>query len=276
MFQDIAPHQFHVEYLKKSPAAHDLIFLAKRDVVLMQEKDGTLTLPDYATVQQLFPEALESLTFLFSVDDISLYLSFCDVSERVGFCYKPQFAFRDLKPEWLAFAGATAFHLAGWYDVNKYCGRCATTMTHKDEERALVCPACGNMIYPKIAPVVIVAITDGDRLLLTKYVAGYTRYALVAGFVEIGETLEDGVRREVMEEVGLRVKNIRYFKSQPWAFSGSLLSGFVCDVDGDTTITVDQKELSEAVWMHRKDIPDDGSVMSLTWTMVEAFKQGEI
>lgn len=277
MFQDIAPHLFRVEYAKKDPSAHDLIFISRKDAVLMADNGGTPTLPDYAAVHKDFPQVLDDLVYLFSVDDTALFLSFSEAAEKDGYRYSPLFAFRELKPDWLAFAGATAFHLAGWYGTNKYCGRCATPMSHKEDERAMACPQCGNIVYPKIAPVVIVTITNGDNILLTRYAAGYTRYALVAGFVEIGETLEDAVRREIMEEVGLRVKNIRYYKSQPWAFSGSLLSGFVCDVDGDTTVTVDQKELSEAVWLHRSEIPlEAGSNMSLTWTMVEAFQKGEI
>lgn len=277
MFQDIAPHRFRVEYESKVPSDRDLVFIAKKDAVLMEIQNGTAALPSFASVHKAFPDALKDITYLFSVDDTALFLSFCDVPETDGYNYRQLFTFRELKPDWLAFAGATAFHLAGWYGANRYCGCCAAPMTHKADERALACPACSNIIYPKIAPVVIVAITDGDRLLLTKYAAGYARYALVAGFVEIGETLEDAVRREVMEEVGLKVKNIRYFKSQPWAFSGSLLSGFVCDVDGDNRITVDQKELSEAVWLHRTEIPvADGSTMSLTWTMVEAFTKGAL
>ncbi len=99
-------------------------------------------------------------------------------------------------------------------------------------------------------------------------------YALIAGFTEIGETLEETVQREVMEEVGLKVKNIRYYKSQPWSFSSTLLCGFFCDVDGDTDITLDTEELSVGEWFEREDIPLEDDGISLTREMIGVFKTG--
>ena len=141
----------------------------------------------------------------------------------------------------------------------------------------MVCPSCGNTVYPKIAPAVIVAVTDGDKLLLTKYAGReYTRYALVAGYTEFGETLEETVRREVMGEVGLKVKNIRYYKNQPWAFSDSMLVGFFAELDGSPQIRLDETELSTAVWMKREDIPGDYTNVSLTHEMILLFKHGQL
>ena len=128
-----------------------------------------------------------------------------------------------------------------------------------------------------ICPSVIVAVRNRDRLLLTRYQAShspYRNYALVAGYVETGETAEDTVRREVMEEVGLKVKNITYYKSQPWPFSGAFLMGFFCDVDGEDTIFLEEEELSEAVWMKREDLPDRSGDVSLTSEMMEQFRLG--
>ena len=139
----------------------------------------------------------------------------------------------------------------------------------------LRCPVCGHTVYPKISPAVIVGVKDGDRLLLTKYSGrAYKRYALIAGFNEIGESIEDTVRREVMEEVGLKVKNIRYYKSQPWSFSETLLMGFYCDLDGSAEIQLDTEELSEGVWMKREEIPKPVSDISLTSEMIERFRRG--
>mgnify|MGYP005880150537 CR=1 FL=1 len=95
------------------------------------------------------------------------------------------------------------------------------------------------------------------------------------GFAEIGETIEETVHREVMEEVGLKVKNLRYYKSQPWSFSGTLLFGFFCDVDGDDTLTVDHEELSMAQWVERDKIPDQGNNISLTKEMMMLFRDGK-
>jgi NAD+ diphosphatase len=104
----------------------------------------------------------------------------------------------------------------------------------------------------------------------------YKKLSLVAGFMEIGETLENTIKREVMEEVGLRVKNIRYFKSQPWAFSQSLLVGFFADLDGNSNVNLDFQELSEAMWLSRDEIPLNDSTISLTAGMVEAFRNDKV
>ena len=136
-----------------------------------------------------------------------------------------------------------------------FAGCCGGKMAPGEKERSMVCSACGHTEYPKISPAVIVAIRNGDRLLMSRYARGaYRHYALIAGYLEIGETFEDCVKREVMEEVGLKVKNIRYYKSQPWAFSDTVMIGFVADLDGDDTIRLQEEELSEAGWFTREEI----------------------
>ena len=138
------------------------------------------------------------------------------------------------------------------------------------------CPSCGNHEYPVLCPAVIVGITNGDKIILSKYEGrSFKRYALIAGFAEIGETIEETVHREVMEEVGLKVKNLRYYKSQPWSFSSTLLCGFFCDVDGDTSITLDTNELALAEWFARENIPVEDDGISLTREMIRVFKHGE-
>ena len=126
-------------------------------------------------------------------------------------------------------------------------------------------------------PSVIVAITDVTACCSrsTHFHSSHRQYALVAGYTEVGETLEQTVHREVMEEVGLKVKNLRYYKSQPWSFSGSLLAGFYCDVDGDPSITLDREELSVAEWFDRDSLPETPNLISLTGEMIECFRQGK-
>ena len=138
----------------------------------------------------------------------------------------------------------------------------------------MVCPKCGLIEYPKICPAVIVAVSDGERLLVSRYRdRPFRGWALIAGFVEIGETLEDTVRREVLEETGLRVKNLRYYKSQPWALSGSLLAGFFCELDGDDTISLQEDELSVGKWAHADDLELEDDGISLTREMILKFKE---
>ncbi|MBR4019712.1 MAG: NUDIX domain-containing protein, partial [Firmicutes bacterium] len=155
-------------------------------------------------------------------------------------------------------------------------GRCGMPTQHGSGERMLKCPSCGNSIYPKIAPAVIVALTDGDRIMMTRYNGrAYKRYALIAGFVEIGETAEETVIREVKEEVGLKAKNVRYYKSQPWGTEQDLLLGYFCELDGDDTVTMDEDELSTAEWVYRDDMDMEDDGFSLTREMMVAFQKGE-
>ena len=150
-------------------------------------------------------------------------------------------------------------------------------MRPDEKERMMYCEQCGNMEYPKICPATIIGLTDGNRILLSKYAGRtYKKYALLAGYAEIGETIEETVRREVMEEVGLKVKNIRYYKSQPWSFSDTLLMGFFCELDGEDRITLDQEELALAEWFEREEIPVEPSRDSLTNEMIMKFKNHEI
>ena len=142
-------------------------------------------------------------------------------------------------------------------------------------ERAMVCPSCGNTVYPKICPAVIVAVHDGERLLLTRYKdRPIKHYALVAGFNEIGESIEETVHREVLEETGVRVKNLKFYKSQPWVFTDTLLMGFFCDLDGADEIRLQESELSVGVWVPRGELPEDTEKLSLTGEMIEQFRLG--
>lgn len=149
-------------------------------------------------------------------------------------------------------------------------------MKHDTKERMMYCPSCGRQEYPVLMPAVIVGITNGDKIICSNYEGrSFKQYALIAGFAEIGETIEETVHREVMEEVGLKVKNLRYYKSQPWSFSGTLLFGFYCDVDGDDTLTVDHEELSVAQWFKRDEIIGQDTNSSLTNEMMMVFAAGK-
>lgn len=278
MFQDIDPYNFKNQFDPKPITQDDYIILYKNGQVMLREKDGQSHIPTYGEAAGLFSIQLGKPQYLFSIDDTSFFLLMTETeSLPPGYTFQGDNVFRTMEPSWLAFAGATALHLTRWYASHQYCGKCASEMIHDTKERAVCCPHCGHKEYPRISPVVIVGITNGEELLLTKYAGrDYKRYALVAGFMEIGETFEDTIRREVMEEVGLNVKNIRYYNSQPWAFSESILAGFFADVDGSTTITLDEEELSHAEWVLRDDLPQDSSSLSLTGTMMESFRIGEI
>lgn len=277
MFQEIEPHVLNNEHKNRKPEKNDYAIIYKDNKVLIYNEDEQRIFPTIGDIMQSHTVNPDGFVYLFDLDDRGFFLSKDSFAETGDLKYQDARIFREKKPSWLSFGGATAAHLAGWYDKNRFCGKCSHPMVPKETERALYCPNCGLTDYPKINPVIIVGIIDNDRLLLTKYAhAEYKKHSLVAGFTEIGETLEDTVKREVMEEVGLKVKNIRYYKSQPWAFSESLLVGFFADVDGNTDPEIDTEELSEADWFTREEIPADDSTFSLTWNMIERFRQGNV
>lgn len=267
MIQEIFPHIYHNEYTPRKAKADDiLIVVSDKGVLAAQNEDGTLCLPRCGEKQG---------QYLFCVDDTGFFLWEGEAFSQDGFDYLDSRTIREFSPNEMLFACAAAESLGRWYSQNRYCGRCAGKMGKSETERALVCPGCGQTVYPKICPAVIVAVTNGDDLLLTKYAGrAFKRYALVAGFSEIGESIEDTVRREVLEETGLRVKNLRFYRSQPWVFTDSLLMGFFCDLDGSDAIHRQESELSEALWHHRSALPEDHSGISLTGEMIELFRVG--
>jgi NAD+ diphosphatase len=239
----------------------------------MKISDGELTIPLFSELN------IENAIYLFEISGKKYFLAeeYEEELEAVGFEYTDINKIRTCANKDEVFAAATAYHLCLWYRSSRFCGRCGKQNVHYVKERAMFCPSCNCINYPRISPAVIVALTDGDRIMMTKYAGrGYKKYALIAGFTEIGETAEQTVRREVMEEVGLKVKNIRYYKTQPWGFSGDLLIGYFCELDGSDVINRDETELSEAVWMKRDemtDIEDDG--LSLTREMMRVFKENK-
>lgn len=267
MIQDIAPHQMNISYRSAEPS-DDSPIMVFRDGKLLSGHDG---------MKIIFPKYREvggRTVCLFSVDDTEYYLSEEAGMEPEGYEYRSMRELRKLKTAETTelFAAFTAYHLSEWYLSNRFCGRCGGRMVHDTTERAEVCPACGCKTYPRINPAVIIGIRNNDRILITKYRTGYAHSALVAGFTEIGETLEDTVRREVMEEVGLKVKNITYYKSQPWGMAMDLLAGFFCDVDGDDRIRMDENELKYAEWVERDKIELQPSDISLTNEMMKVFQ----
>lgn len=276
MIQDIEPHEFHNEYEEKNITDNDYVVMFKGNKVILNNNEQDVFLK-YSDVKKDLNEKSD-IVYLFSIDEMNFFLilnedKFDELCDK--FKVETSQFFRSIQHKHMALAGATAFHLYTWYSTNKYCGKCGSLMEHSKTERAQVCSKCGTIKYPQIAPAVIVGITNGDKILMSRYALGhgtYRKYSLIAGFNEIGETLEQTVHREAMEEVGLKVKNIRYYKNQPWGFTGGLLVGFYAELDGDDKIKMDEEELSEAVWFKREDIPVNESCLSLTNEMIETFR----
>ncbi len=277
MIQDIGFTSYDNNYKTRSIEADDSVFIFKGREVLVKIEGEKVNLPKYKDISCDTNVTSDKVVYLFEVDKTPYYLSLNNKEISLeGYEFTNMNLIRTMKPQTLAFATMTAFHLFNWYRTNKYCGCCKGEMLHSQNERALKCTSCGNMVFPRIAPAIIVGITNGNKILMTKYAGrDYKKYALVAGFCEIGETAERTVEREVMEEVGIKVKNIRYYKSQPWGLSGDLLLGYFAEVDGDTTITIDETELSEGTWIDRKDIEFEEDCVTLTSEMIMHFKNNK-
>lgn len=276
MIQDIFPHTWDIAYKNCRPEDNSFIFFfGEGQLLLLQEPDGTFDFPRYKQVEAF----CKQMVYLFSLDGEDCFRQ--NVSKEDAQKLDKQFSnakwvarsfFRKAKPKEKAFAAITGMHLDGWYQKNVFCGCCGEKLSHDKKERMLRCASCNNMVFPRINPAVIVGITDGNRLLLTKYNGReYKNYALVAGFNEIGESLEETVRREVYEETGLNVKEISYYKSQPWGFTDNILVGYFCSVDGDTTIRMDAEELSVASWFEAEEIDVVWEDLSLTNDMICHF-----
>lgn len=252
-----------------------LHYAGKKVLCTLRENNllGFPTQRDVATVEG-------TRVYGFAIDDDWYFLLWHEGEIALeGYEYRDVSLFRTATPRDKAFAAVTGFHLHTWYADNRICGRCGTVTEHDSELRMMKCPKCGAMIFPKIMPSVIVAVTSGDKLLLTRYNRPNTKLtALIAGFTELGETVEETVRREVLEEVGLKVKNLRYYKSQPWGISGGgLLFGFWCEVDGDDTIRLDSTELAEGRWLSREELKETyaDTGISLTGEMITQFMLGK-
>ena len=273
MLQDISPSVYHVEYVRRDPDGDSPCFAFRGREVLTLQGEGEPALPVW---RELAPFS-SAVRRLFRVDDREYFLAVLRGEEiPAGACWSDYRGDRHRRARALHFAETTAYHLACWYRDNRFCGRCGKPTLEDEKERMLRCPACGNLIYPKIAPAVIVALTDGDRLLMTRYKGRpYKGYALIAGFNEIGETMEDTVRREIREEVGLRCKDIRYCGSQPWGTESNILLGYFARLEGDPAIHMDRQELAQAVWLTRAEIDVKPDGYSLTNHMIQMFLRGE-
>ena len=292
MIHDILPHVLNNEFKVCDPKPTDFVIRYDGAKTLLK-KVATSGQEGASAVGYAIPRvgellALEGKTladfeghYLFSIDDMAFFLDDSieakpadTVATPEGYEFMGSRTFRTMNPV-ERMGGATAVHIAHWESLNKFCGKCGNVTIRGDHERSIVCPKCGNVVYPRISPVVIVAVRNGDKLLMAHNIDNPNpRLFLISGFVEVGESLEQAVHREVMEEAGLRVKNIRYFGSQPWPFSDSMIAGFTAELDGDDTIRMQQEELSEAMWVSREDIPEYETDVSISCCLIENFRRG--
>jgi len=179
--------------------------------------------------------------------------------------------FLSVADEELASAAGRAAQLVEWELGHAFCGRCGTPTEAAGTELARLCPSCGASYYPRITPAVIMLVEHGGRVLLARR-AGLNRpfHSVLAGFVEPGETLEEAVCREVLEEAGVDVEDVRYFGSQPWPFPSQLMIGFVARATGDE-LRVDETELEDAGWFRPDELPTIPGPFTIARRLIDDF-----
>jgi NAD+ diphosphatase len=164
--------------------------------------------------------------------------------------------------------------LLHWERNHKFCGRCGKPTYSAQNDRAKVCSACQHQTYPRISPAILVAIEKNDKILLAR--SSHFRpglYSILAGFVDPGENIEQAVHREIYEEVGLEVKNLRYFASDAWPFPDSLMISFTAEY-ASGEITLDNKEIEAAAWFDKNNLPATLPIpISLSWKLIQNFLQ---
>ena len=298
MIQDIAPFQFHNEWQKLQPEDEDWIICIKERKILLRGTKENISFPRFREIRQQVRDG-DHFVYLFAVSGERFFL--CQQHQykerkesdlvhlnqdmeksadkntdkvQMELHYETTRYLRGAAPQHLCYAGLVGAQLAGWYAAHRFCGGCGAGMIPDEQERMMRCPVCGQMEYPKICPCVIVGVMHEGKILVSWYKNGFRdHYALIAGFAEVGETIEETVAREVYEETHLHVKNLRYYKSQPWPYSESLLFGFFCELDGADDIVIQEEELAMAKWVTPEEIFETPDNFALTNEMICKFKK---
>ncbi len=232
-------------------------FVFEQHKLLLKNNHGSFSIPNQADLATLGIRLKSEINiglqerspcFAAELADDSLMLpdGFSRVSLRKLFIQSDDEIFR---------VAGRAYQIMNWVRKHQFCGKCGAPNQNKADEIARECPGCGAVYFPRISPAIIVAIVRENKILLARNISFPTGFhSVLAGFVEPGETLEECVQREVREEVGVEVKNISYFGSQPWPFPDSLMVAFTAEYAGGE-IAVDPQELTDAGWFSCRDMP---------------------
>lgn len=250
----------------------DIYFLFCNNELLVKSNGGNATIPNIKELEkinfisvQYLGSLKEQNCFCGELNENTIIPSNMYLSK-----IRPLIAVLEENMFWLA---GRAIQIVNWNSNNSYCGRCGSLTETMKGERAKKCPKCGVIVYPRICPAIIVAVVKQDKLLLAhnnQWPKG--RYSVVAGFVEPGETFEDCVNREVFEEIGIKVKNIKYFGSQPWPFPNSLMVGFTAE-HAEGEIKVDGIEIGHADWYKSDALPMVPASISISKKLIDWFTE---
>jgi NAD+ diphosphatase len=260
----------------KTAAETAWMFIFRSTQILIKDE---LTQPAIPTSKEVstIEQALINRQYLGELDGRPCYCMEINDSGVVpaGMVFKDLRALLDQVEEDLFLLAGRASQIVNWNRMSRFCGRCGAMTQLKQGELAKVCPSCEAVYYPRISPAIIVAVMRDDRILLA-HNRNFRRswYSVIAGFVEPGETFEECVAREVMEEVSIRVSNITYFGSQPWPFPDSLMVGFIAEYESGEII-VDGDEIDAADWYSGDKLPPRPNNNTIAGRLIESalFKQ---
>jgi NAD+ diphosphatase len=254
------------------PSGSDLWFVFRGDRLLVKTAETLAEIPRACEINSLGAD-ITGMHYIGALDGTGCY-----AVDAGGESADPDgMAFMELRPLLVmldeeSFAIASrAYQFVHWERMHQFCGRCGSRLGPKSGERAKVCPQCSLTIFPEISPAIIVAVTRGSEILLAhskRFQAKF--YSVLAGFVEQGETFEQTVRREVKEEVGIDVKDITYFGSQPWPFPNSIMVGFTAEYESGE-ISIDESELNDAKWFTPDNLPNIPRKGTIARRLIENF-----
>ncbi|GKU25747.1 NAD(+) diphosphatase [Clostridium folliculivorans] len=235
----------------------DFVFVFYNGNILVKIEQNSIKIPLLKEIKPINIK-YEDQFFIGEIAEISCFATetHSEIKLSEGFELMSLRDFANTVNECLFSAAGRANQILHWNRTNKFCGKCGAKTVTKEDEIAKVCPKCDHVMYPVICPAIIVAVIKGDQILLA-HNSNFKNnmYSLIAGFVEAGEDLESAVKREVLEEVGIKVKNVRYHNSAPWSFPNSLMLGFIAEYEsGD--IKVDGKEILYADWFDKDHFPN--------------------
>lgn len=252
-------------------------FLVKENsIYIHREKLSNPLIPKYGDVKSRLKDKLIGSGYMGSLNGIDCYYAY--IEEEV--IDDDQFEFVNIRSTFSSIDEAMfqaigqAHQLALWDRSSYFCGKCGSPTVHIAKERAKQCSGCNQIIYPRISPAVIVAVTKGDKILLARNSKfKNAMHSVLAGFVDAGESLEECVRREILEEANIEVANIKYFGSQPWPFPDSLMCGFIAEYhSGD--LKVDGVELTFANWFSKDNLPDLPLPFSIARKLINHWLNG--
>lgn len=256
----------------KESKSHDLYFTFFKGSLLVKKEENTLVIPIFNEIKELELQ-FENEFFLGEIREKSCFAIEVHSEFKLPENFK-LISLHDIGPlidEELFLIAGRANQILNWDKTHRFCGKCGSETENKKDEMAKICPSCNHVMYPVICPAIIVGITKGAEILLA-HNKGFKNnmYSLIAGFVEAGEDLKSTVKREVFEEVGIKVKNIEYYKSAPWSFPNSLMIGFFAEYESGE-IKVDGNEIVDAKWFTKDNFPNIPKKFTLARNIIDEF-----